>query len=596
MADTSSYELDGALAALVGKGVLEVQGEPLAAEPGAYRFVQAMVRDVAYGTLARADRRARHLAAADHLEHEVGEGGGAPAGIVARHLLDALAAGRPGDPDRGRLVDRARGLLVMAAARSETLGSADEALRSTLAALDLEPVGLEATQLRERAARVAMLAGKHSLGEGLAAQAVAGYRERDDVEDLVRALALHARLALRLGRAREAGELAGQGHAMLREREVDPERALPLACELLRTMASAARISGDRASQQRYTLEALSLAEELQDPAVLHRALTSLSTMLLDSGSRSGHQAVTERCLVKAREAHLLEPLSDSLINLTSETYAQDLAGASERAEESVSVARQLGNSDATEVALTNACFTWWLNGDWDRLLAETGEWFEDREVTASSGSLWLSRAQVQLARGEPVDVPDIPPSEDPYDQQTAAVSLALRAAWRGEVADAAAALEREQRSLQAVELEDFEMIWAPGVELQLHAGNVDAASRLLQLAEPVAGRRGRPLTRALLPRLRGLVAAARGEDPEADLREAVAALEAYGARYLLARTRLDLGRWLVARDRTGEADPLLAEARAVFVDLRALPSVAEVDALERPRAAGRPAPTPSAR
>ena len=71
---TSSFELDAALAALVAKGVLETQDDPRSPELGQYRFLQAMVREVAYSTLARSDRRARHLAAAEQLT--AGGGGG----------------------------------------------------------------------------------------------------------------------------------------------------------------------------------------------------------------------------------------------------------------------------------------------------------------------------------------------------------------------------------------------------------------------------------------------------------------------------------------------------------------------------------------
>ncbi len=53
LARTSSYELDLALAALVEKGVLDTQDDPRSPERGQYRFLQSMVREVAYSTLAR---------------------------------------------------------------------------------------------------------------------------------------------------------------------------------------------------------------------------------------------------------------------------------------------------------------------------------------------------------------------------------------------------------------------------------------------------------------------------------------------------------------------------------------------------------------
>ena len=202
--------------------------------------------------------------------------------------------------------------------------------------------------------------------------------------------------------------------------------------------------------------------------------------------------------------------------------------------------------------------------------------------MTASCGPLWLTRAQVQSARGDPLVVPDPPHAEDPYDHQVWSLTSAVAQAANGDpTAAARTAAEASRRSFGDGEpFDDFEVLWAPTVELQLQAGEVEAAEELLALAVPyVTGGRSRALSRGVVPRLRGLLALARDEDPEPDLREAEAALEAYGAPYLLARTRLELGRWLREQGRGDEAAPLLAQARDAFVELRAAPSVAEVDA-----------------
>ncbi|MDX6217806.1 MAG: hypothetical protein QOG99_3390, partial [Frankiales bacterium] len=79
--------------------------------------------------------------------------------------------------------------------------------------------------------------------------------------------------------------------------------------------------------------------------------------------------------------------------------------------------------------------------------------------------------------------------------------------------------------------------------------------------------------------RLTGLVALARGEDPEAHLRTAEHEFATYGAPFYLACTRFELGTWLRARGREPEAAPLLAQARAAFEELGA---TAKVAAMER--------------
>src|SRR5579872_5227449 len=59
--------IDELLGSLVRKEVLGVQADPRSPEHGQYGFLQDLVRHVAYETLSRHERRARHLAAAAYL-------------------------------------------------------------------------------------------------------------------------------------------------------------------------------------------------------------------------------------------------------------------------------------------------------------------------------------------------------------------------------------------------------------------------------------------------------------------------------------------------------------------------------------------------
>ena len=47
---------------------LEIETDPTSPERGQFKFVQALIREVAYSTLALRDRRSRHLAIARHYE------------------------------------------------------------------------------------------------------------------------------------------------------------------------------------------------------------------------------------------------------------------------------------------------------------------------------------------------------------------------------------------------------------------------------------------------------------------------------------------------------------------------------------------------
>jgi hypothetical protein len=77
-------------------------------------------------------------------------------------------------------------------------------------------------------------------------------------------------------------------------------------------------------------------------------------------------------------------------------------------------------------------------------------------------------------------------------------------------------------------------------------------------------------------------LAAARGEhdDVEAGLRAALASYEDMGYVYWAAYTRADLAAWLIDRDRSGEAWPLLDEAELTFTSLGARPALERVQEL----------------
>jgi predicted ATPase len=106
-------ELESRLRALVRRELFTQERDSRSPERGQYAFVQALIREVAYNTLARKDRKARHLAAARFFE---GLGSDELAGALAGHYLAAHARvprqmpspARPGSPSRPRRSARRR--------------------------------------------------------------------------------------------------------------------------------------------------------------------------------------------------------------------------------------------------------------------------------------------------------------------------------------------------------------------------------------------------------------------------------------------------------------------------------------------------------
>src|SRR5581483_11850113 len=68
LTELEAAELERLLSALVRKEVLGLQTDPRSPEHGQYTFLQDLVRHVAYETLSKRERRAKHLAAAAHLQ------------------------------------------------------------------------------------------------------------------------------------------------------------------------------------------------------------------------------------------------------------------------------------------------------------------------------------------------------------------------------------------------------------------------------------------------------------------------------------------------------------------------------------------------
>src|SRR5690606_27247718 len=130
-------ELQPMLQHLVQRELLTVDDDPRSPERGQYRFVQGLLREVAYGTLARDDRRARHLAAARYFESL---GDDELSGVLAQHYVDAYQA-HPDGPEGAAVAAQARVALRGAAQRAAELGSSRLAVGyyTTALAVTTEP-------------------------------------------------------------------------------------------------------------------------------------------------------------------------------------------------------------------------------------------------------------------------------------------------------------------------------------------------------------------------------------------------------------------------------------------------------------------------
>ena len=146
------------LGRLVAKQIVAFNDSERSAERGQYWFLQALLRTIAYGTLSRRDRKARHLAAARHLQQAWGSEAGEIAEVLATHYLDAARA-EPDATDAPTIRESALKTLAEAGRRAASLALGEEAQRIFDRATELADDDATRASLLEQSGKAAWLAG-----------------------------------------------------------------------------------------------------------------------------------------------------------------------------------------------------------------------------------------------------------------------------------------------------------------------------------------------------------------------------------------------------------------------------------------------------
>ena len=188
----SAAELEPLLTSLLRKEVLSIQADTRSPERGQYAFLQDIVKHVAYETISKKERKAKHLAAAEFLSSLPGAEEDEIVDVIATHYLDAYAAARE-DPDAEEIRSTARELLVRAGERAASLAANQEAQRAFERALELTAEPLVQAELQERAGTMARIGGR-------ADEAAAHYERAIELFEAAGATHPAARLSAAAGR------------------------------------------------------------------------------------------------------------------------------------------------------------------------------------------------------------------------------------------------------------------------------------------------------------------------------------------------------------------------------------------------------------
>jgi class 3 adenylate cyclase/tetratricopeptide (TPR) repeat protein len=331
-----------------------------------FAFQEQLVRDVAYRTLARAERQRRHLRAADYLEslndEELVEG-------VGDHLLKAFQAD-PAHPQAAAIAERARPALVRAARRARALHAPDRALKHLNDALSMVVDDGERAAILEDAAAAAQAAGSFVVAE----------------QDLRSLVELRTRLGDRAGAARASARLAGlflvtqRNDAALGEVEValvglgDAGSDDAAGVELAGQLARAHLTRGDMPKAAEWAERALESAVRLDLPAVATDALITRGAARVQMGEGSAGIDDLNEAIARCSANGMLSLELRARNNIAWLLAPDDPRRTLDAAREGYEVARQKNLQDwATQlasVAVVAAVDT----GDWDWALGAIKE------------------------------------------------------------------------------------------------------------------------------------------------------------------------------------------------------------------------------
>jgi tetratricopeptide (TPR) repeat protein len=594
---TGPEGLQPLLTSLVRKEVLTLQASPRSPERGQYGFLQDLVKRVAYETISKRERKAKHLAAAEFLTSQVASDEDDLVPVVAAHYLDAFQL-MPDADDAEPIKARARTMLVRSAERAASLAAAEEAQRYFEQAADLAEDGAARAGLLERAGIEARAGGRSDAAIGHFEASIALFQGAGRGHPAARVSARLGEGMWETGKFAEAVERMDRSFETLSREERDEDFAT-LAAQLGRIhfFAGHAPVALERIEQ------ALDVAEALWLPEILSQALNTKAVIYYSAhGRRREGLALLRYALEVALENDLPSASMRAYYNLA------DLAGQSDRFQEAaehvrngLALARRVGNR-TWEWQFLSQSYAMVQLGEWDEVLAMTAQIPEDvAKYSRVSATAFMFQAPFILVnQGDTLEArrlralfPDAASSADVQERATDAIGEALLKAAEGDFAGALKAAQapidlREELGLGAEPVKDSFVL---AMEAASQLDELDRVEELLGTIEEMPRGRIPQYLEAHAMRLRARLAARRGDlsQSEERLKGAAGLFRELIVPFWTAVSQLELAECLSEWGRGDEAGPLLAEARDVFARLKAGPWLERVEGAERSVAIARP-------
>jgi tetratricopeptide (TPR) repeat protein len=408
---------------LVEREMLSTEADVTDPAVGELAFVQDVVREVAYRTLSRGERRTLHLAAAESLEAANDPDS---TESLASHFAEAHDLA-PDHPDASRIARRAVAALRRAAAQAlarhvplRALGLLEHALRLTDLP-DQRAVVLEEVATAASAAGRLELAERH-LRELVELRTAAGRRR-----DAARA---RARLASVLLTAQRNEPAVTELELALRAvRDIGRD---PSGVELAAQLARARLLIGDDRGALEWTKRALAGAGRHDLPAVAADLLVTRGTARFGIGDEEGGREDLRAAIADAQRIGSLPTELRARNNLAWLTIADDPRATLETARQAVDLATTKGGGDLVAQLADVACSAAIDTGDWDWALVTVEEMQHDGTPLANRIGLAASADVIHALRGAKGPLPtlaSLDPLPNDLDEQIRA-GIAMTEAW----------------------------------------------------------------------------------------------------------------------------------------------------------------------
>jgi class 3 adenylate cyclase len=566
--------LEPRMAALLRRELLVQQVDARSPERGQYAFVQALIREVAYNTLAKRDRKVRHIAAARFFESL---GSDELAGALAGHYLAAHGYAADG-PESEALAAQARVALRAAAERAAALGSHVQAIAFLDHALSVSPEPADRAELHERALASAKrglvqeTAKRHALG------ALEARRQLGDRQAIALAAAAYSGAQAIPG----MNDVERLAFILPAWEEFKDLESTPAGVALMLEVAKGYVGAKDDLTAIQWLERLLPTAERLDLLRPTAFALSYLSSALFRLDR-------PRQALILLRGAHGLaveNDLEDVHRNTRTiltfyEQFADPVAGLA-MAREGLEIATRRGSAAYGFVMVGNAVSCALRTGEWAWAWTLLDEWLANEVTGEFYLELFADRAVLKALTGaDPSsDIAEaerlLPAMKDLQYVSYGHWARAWAAFGAGRLGDA----QREAHEAGRVTNYFVPITHPLAVRAALWAGDVTAAREILaELEESLLHAQAAGLD---IVTLRAGVAALAGrrQDAISGYREALRGWDTLGCAVDGALAALDMAVLLAPTEREmAEASSVIQSARDTFMKLGARPLLARLDA-----------------